>query len=118
MVVIIAILAAIAFAYYQNHMLTVRRVEAQGIMLNIQGLQEQHLLKYTLYESKLSDLGNFESDEYAFSINGATNTTYTITATAKGSQTDDTGCIFMTLNQAGLRCPGADPRCPTHTDCW
>ena len=118
MVAIIAILAAIAFAFYQNHMLTVRRVEAQGIMLNIQNLQEKHLFNYTFYENNLSDLGSFESDDYAFSIKGATNTTYTITATAKARQTDDTGCIFMTLNQAGLKCPGADPRCPTHADCW
>ena len=117
-IAIIAILAAIAFAFYQNHMLTVRRGDAQGIMLNIQALQEKNLSNYTFYESNLSDLGKFESDDYAFAIKGATNTTYTITATAKGSQASDTGCIFMTLNQSGLRCPGADPRCSTHADCW
>lgn len=117
-VAVIGILASIAFATYQYYILSVRRVEAQGIMLNIQSLQEKNQFNYSYYKNNLSDFGNFESDHYTYAIKGATNTTYTITATAKGSQASDTGCIFMTLNQAGLKCPGADPRCLTHADCW
>ena len=117
-VAVIGILAAITFTFYHYSILKARRLEAQEIMLNIQNLQEKHMLNYIFYETNLSYLGDFESKDYTFSIKGATNTTYTITATAKGSQASDTGCIFMTLNQAGLKCPGADPRCLTHADCW
>ena len=117
-VAVIGILASITFATYQYYILSVRRVEAQGIMLDIQSLQEKNQFNYSYYKNNLSDFGNYESDHYTYAIKGATNTTYTITATAKGSQASDTGCIFMTLNQAGLKCPGADPRCLTHADCW
>ena len=47
LVAVLTILAAIAFAFYQNYMLTVRRVVAQDIMLNIQSLQEKHLFNFT-----------------------------------------------------------------------
>ena len=117
-VAVIGILASITFATYQYYILSVRRVEAQGIMLDIQSLQEKNQFNYSYYKKNLSAFGNYESDHYTYAIKGATNTTYTITATAKGSQASDTGCIFMTLNQAGLKCPGADPRCLTHADCW
>ena len=117
-VIIIGILVAISVSIYEYFALKTRRVEGQEIMLTIQKNKENYLASHVIHECTLADLGNFESDDYTFAISGASGTNYTITATAKGGQMGDAGCIFMTLNQSGLRCPGADPRCPTHADCW
>ena len=117
-IAVLGFLAAIAFPFYEFYIREVRRIEGQETMLNIQDLQEKYLANYTTYQRTLADLGNFESDNYTFAISNATSTTYIITATAKGRQVNDIGCIFMTLNQAGVKCPSADSRCPTHTDCW
>lgn len=96
---VIGILAAIAFPAYQDYTRGARRVEGQGGMLNIQLLEEKYRVNHASYEGNLANLGNFVSDFYTFSITGATATSYTITATAKGSQASDTGCTTMTLNQ-------------------
>ena len=118
LVTVVGILGAIITPLYQNYILISRRVEGQGIMLNIHRLQEEYLSTHGFYLPKMSDLGSFESDDYTFALFGDRNKTYTISATAKGSQMSDVGCIFMTLNQAGVRCPGADRSCATRTDCW
>lgn len=118
LVTILGFIAAIAFPLYEFYILKARRIEGQETMLKIQDLQEKYLADYMTYKRVLADLGNFESENYTFALSNATSTTYIITATAKGRQVNDIGCIFMTLNQAGVKCPSADSRCPTHTDCW
>jgi type IV pilus assembly protein PilE len=104
---VIGILASIAYPAYQNYVRKARRVEGQGIMLNIQLLEEKHRVNHATYEGTLANLGSFTSDDYTFATSNATATTYTITATAKGSQVGDTSCTPMTLNQAGTKTPSA-----------
>ncbi len=104
---IIGILAGIAYPSYQDYARRARRVEAQGTMLNIQLLEEKHRVNHATYEGTLANLGSFASNYYTFAISGTTATTYTITATAKGSQTSDSDCTPMTLNQASVK-----------TGCW
>jgi type IV pilus assembly protein PilE len=106
---ILGILATIAYPSYQGYARRATRLEGQGTMLNIQLLEEKHRVNHATYEGTLANLGTFASDYYTFSISGAAATTYTITATAKGSQTRDTGCTPLTLNQAGAKGP---------TGCW
>jgi type IV pilus assembly protein PilE len=106
---VIGILAAIAYPSYQDYVMRARRVDAQGIMLNIQFLQEKYRVNHPIYEGTLANLGSFSSDYYTFVISGSTATTYTITATAKGGQASDTDCTPLSLNQSGARGP---------TGCW
>ncbi|MCM2341279.1 MAG: type IV pilin protein [Rhodoferax sp.] len=49
-------------------------------------------------------LGVTNTSYYTFTIVAAANT-YTITATAAGSQTNDTGCTPLTLTEGGAKGP-------------
>lgn len=106
---VIGILASIAYPSYVDYVRKARRVEGQGTMLNIQLQEEKHRVNHAAYEGTLANLGSFPSDDYTFSISGATATAYTIIATGKGGQASDTGCTPLTLNQAGVKGP---------TGCW
>lgn len=110
-VVIIGILAAIAYPSYLDYLHHSRRIDAQSIMLNIQLLQERYRVNNPTYGS-LADLGSIPSSEYyTFAVSGTSATDYTITATAKSgtSQANDTGCTFMTINQDSTK---------NFPDCW
>ncbi|MCC7276735.1 MAG: type IV pilin protein [Chromatiaceae bacterium] len=102
---VIGILASIAYPSYLDYVRKARRVEGQGIMFNIQTLQEKHRVNNISYEATLANLGSFPSADYDFAISGASGTAYTITATAKGGQAGDVGCTSMTLNQASVKTP-------------
>lgn len=102
---IIGILAVIAYPSYQDYARRALRVEGQGTMMNIQLLEEKHRVNHATYEGTLANLGSFPSNYYTFAISGASATAYSITATAKGGQTSDTGCTSMTLNQANVKGP-------------
>ena len=77
------------------------------------------------YSSPLNDpAANFNSAYYTYAYPGdtVTATTFKITATAKGSQVDDTSCTPLTLEKTldkdGVKCPGIDSSCVTNADCW
>ena len=105
-IAIIGILAAIAYPSYQDYIRKARRIDAQGVMLDIQLQQEKYRVNHVSYGS-LTDLGSFPSDYYTFAISGNTASAYTITATAKSgtSQASDTGCTSMAVNQASAKTP-------------
>lgn len=103
-VAIIAVLAAITFPSYQEHMRKARRSAVQGLMLDTTNRQEQYILDKRLYTNSFGDLSIVRDDFdctttptqctniwYTVTIpvlnNAATPPTYTITATAQaGSQ--------------------------------
>ena len=105
-VAVIGILATIAYPSYQDYVRKARRIDAQGVMLDIQLQQEKYRVNHVSYGS-LTDLGSFPSDYYTFAISGNTASAYTITATAKSgtSQASDTGCTSMAVNQASAKTP-------------
>ena len=105
-VAVIGILATIAYPSYQDYVRKARRIDAQGVMLDIQLQQEKYRVNHVSYGS-LTDLGSFPSDYYTFAISGNTASAYTITAPAKSgtSQASDTGCTSMAVNQASARTP-------------
>lgn len=113
--VIVSILASIAFPSYQQYVRSARRADAYASLLEIELQQEKHRVTNTAYSSSLSSLGvgsTTENGHYDLALSGVSATGYTATATAKGGQTDDTGCTSLTLTLSA----GSISRAPSA--CW
>lgn len=118
-VVIVAILAAIAYPAYTNAITKARRSDGVDALLNIQALQEKYRANNPSYGA-LAEIGaaaNSADNYYAVALANVTATSYTATADGTGgSQSRDTGnpvnCTVLTLtvtaaNPRGVRAPAA-----------
>lgn len=103
-VAIVGIIAAIAIPSYQGQITGSRRNDAKQQLLQLQMQQEAWRLQNDQY-AETAQLGMPASDYYTFNVENASATTYTLKATAKGSQTSDTGCTPLTLNQSMAKIP-------------
>jgi type IV pilus assembly protein PilE len=117
-VAIIAILAAIAMPSYLEHVKKTRRAAVQSFMLEVSTREEQFLIDNRAYVAAANNAAfagalnlavpgaGTDSDVASFYdldvTVGATPPTFTITATAKGSQASDGN---LTLNSAGVKTP-------------
>ena len=107
-VAVIGILAAIAIPSYQSYVREARRSEGTSGLLEMQSLQERWRLNNTTYgtAANLGTVGTLPtSTYYAFTVTANTATAFTLTATAQSSQTSDSGCTILTIDQAGARTP-------------
>lgn len=122
-VTIIGILAAIALPSYQNYIIQTRRVEAQGLLLELSSYMERFFTENGRYD-KLMDGSVSVSLPFSTSPKAATDvvydlqltatttgTTFDLTATPKGNQTSDTRCGTLAINQAGVKCILNGTRC-------
>lgn len=106
-VAVVAILAAIAYPSYTQHVQKGRRESAKAELLSfVQNLERHYAIKYT-YDASLADL----SIPTQIPANGAahynitlnkTATSYTLTATPTGVQSGDK-CGTLSINQAGVK---------------
>ncbi|WP_088332154.1 type IV pilin protein [Lacimicrobium sp. SS2-24] len=103
-VAIIGIIAAVAVPSYQNQITSSRRNDAKQQLLQMQLQQEAYRLENDTYADTAA-LGVPVSDYYTFTVANATATTYTLRATAKGSQSGDSACSPLTLNQSMAKTP-------------
>ena len=117
-VAIIAIIAAIALPSYDNHMRKARRTAAAGLMLDTTNRETQYILDKRQYTNSFVDISTKRDDYDCTTVatkcsnkfydvtitvdNAATPPTFTITATAKGSQTKDGN---LTLDSTGAKTP-------------
>ena len=124
-VVIISLLAGLALSSYGNYIRKARRADAKADLLELAQLIERNYTEsnsfavdaagnaYTLPFNRSPATGRIF---YNLSLNPApTATTYTIQAVPTGSQTDDTLCMTLSLNQAGQRFESGSG---TVADCW
>ncbi len=118
-VAIIGILAAIALPSYQQHVLRTRRVTAGTCLMEMaQFMEKQHSTAMS-YDVALptpscqADLTAFYG--FAFDTGQPTATTYTLTATPTGAQSDDTKCSELTLTHTGVKGITGTGTVP---DCW
>ncbi len=110
--VIISILAGIAYPSYQNSVRKGNRTAAQNDMLEIANRQKQFLIANRSYATKDQlvasgfGLSSDVSPNYDWSITLGTGSapTFTVTLTAKGNQLSDGD---MTLNSIGVKTPAA-----------
>ncbi|QXW28988.1 type IV pilin protein [Aeromonas sanarellii] len=104
-VAVIAIIAAIAYPSFQSGLQRSRRAEAIKGLLSMQLKQEEHRITNPEYvnqasfAAKTSLLGSPSSDYYDFAVSAAGQTSYSLKATAKGTQTGDAACLTMVINK-------------------
>ena len=108
-VVIIGILAAIAFPAYQNYVLRGHRADAQAEMMALSQAMERC---YTLQNTYVGCGNPQDTARYAITIPAGTRdaTSYVIQAVPGARQIAD-ACGTMTIDQAGNVTPDDVPNC-------
>lgn len=113
-VAIIGILAAIAYPSYIEYITKSGRSEGVAAVMNVANLQEQYYLDNRAYATDMTKLGlanPFVTEHGHYSVASAGTGSFTITATAKGSQASrDSTCATITMTSAGVKGPSAE--------CW
>ena len=115
-VAIIGTLAAIALPSYKDYVTRTKRVEAQGLLLELSSFAERFFTETGAYTGVALPFttspreGANTSYTIAFSA-GPTATTFTLTATPTGSQSVDTNCGAQSLDQAGVKCILGGSKC-------
>ena len=111
-IVIIGILAAVAYPSYVQHVVKAKRSAAQSFILEVASRQEQYNLDARQYASTMTILGATSipaevSSSYTVTLaadNSAAPPTYTVTATPISSQlSQDAKCASLTINQSGIK---------------
>jgi len=106
--VIIGVLAAVAWPSYQQYVIRSNRAAAQSFMMTIAGRQEQYLLTNRSYTTTIGTGGlglnapTETSGRYTFAVTNPTTTSYVVTATAVGNQVSDGD---LTLSSDGSKTP-------------
>jgi type IV pilus assembly protein PilE len=118
---IVAIIATIAVPSYQKYTYLARRQGAIADLLKLSLFQERYRITHDSYASEqiikdqnggqlpISTSGNY----YSFNVSGTSATTYTLTATASSTHSQDqdtvsgTPCSVLTLDAQGNKSPAA-----------
>lgn len=115
-VVILGILAAIAYPSYTQYIAKSTRSEAHAALMRLANLQEQYYLDNRTYATDMTKLGlnanPFITENGHYSIASSGTGSFTLTATAQGVQASrDSKCKTLTLTDAGVK--GG-----TSAECW
>ena len=124
-IVIVGILAAIAYPAYNSSVRKAKRTDAQAQMLNVQIAQEKYRANNTQYAANLAAVGITSSSivdgQYTLAtaaIGGSEVVAYTVTATAVGGKdqandkAEGQSCSTLTITVSA----GAETRTPAV--CW
>ncbi len=122
-IVIVGILAAIAYPSYVQYTVRSKRAAAEGFVMGLANRQEQYMLNARQYATTLAELGVTVPEDVSrnYTITEpipvtTTPPTYTITAVPIGGQAaNDTKCGSVSINQAGTK--GASGT-GTAAECW
>ncbi|QIK36826.1 type IV pilin protein [Caldichromatium japonicum] len=113
-VVVVGILAAIAYPSYQMQVAQSRRSTAQACLLELSQFMERYYTTNMSYANATLPNTQCQSDltgHYSFQFSGTPNaTSYTLQAVAQGVQaTKDAGCTPLAVTHTGSRTPA---------NCW
>ena len=136
-VMIVAILAAVAYPSYQNHVMKSRRVDATGNLLSLGQYLERYFTENGRYDqdrggtavslpfTKSPKDGTATFYNLAFTAGEPTATTYKLSATPVGAQAKDTDCGILTLDHTGTKCILNGSKCSNQPanaeavdECW
>ena len=117
-VVIIGLLAAIAFPNYRQYAARAKRNEAKAALLQIATLQERFYLSNNTYTTDMTKLGfaatsNNKSDTGSYNINVgvATANNFTATATYLNSDAEASICLTFQIDGTGTKSSAPDAEC-------
>lgn len=122
-VMIIGILAAIAYPSYQEYVLRGYRSEGMALLNEAAARQERYYSQTNSYVTSDSDIDKLglsassSSGRYELSVSNPDGSGgYLLTATPQGAQTADTKCGDLLLNSRGVRSVGVSGA--NANDCW
>ncbi|MEE2002618.1 type IV pilin protein [Alkalimonas sp. MEB108] len=118
-VVIMAIVATIAYPSYLQFVLKSHRVEATEALLALAAKQELYFSEFRRYSDSLTELGTSEpltlSGRYQLSVQLFDDgMSFVLRAQAVGVQSQDTDCAAFSVNQLGQR----NSAVPYAESCW
>lgn len=122
-VAVVAILATVAYPSYQRFMMQSRRSDAIQGLLSAQLQQEEYRVRTGTYagNGQGSLIGLTNTSYYNFAVVSAAGAsgvpTYSLTATAVGSQLNDTNCRTLSINNADLKTSSSSTGTAS-TGCW
>ncbi len=118
-VVIVSILAAVAYPGYQEFVARAKRNEAKEALLRAAINQERFYLNQTAFATDLTDIGfstnpyTTQSGAYVVTLAAPTPTQdFTVTATYQHGGSEAGKCLTFSITGAGVRSSAPD------ADCW
>jgi len=115
-VVVISILAAIAYPNYQEFTARAKRNEAKAALLRLAINQERFYLNNNSFTLNLAELGFgsaiTETGYYQIEVTAADTSTFTASATYLQGGSEASKCLTFTINGRGAKT--SDPE----TNCW
>lgn len=130
-VVIISILSAVAFPAYRNSVMKSTRSDAKSAVTQAAAMEERYYTQTVpnSYTNDMTKIGTILSDgkNYDISVDMTTGVAgcqvgglfycYTITATARTSQQDDTNCKTLSIDHTGKK-TSTNSSDAVSTGCW
>lgn len=117
-IAIVGILSSIAFGYYGDNVIAANRSEGRATLTQVAASLEKCKSLYGAYNAPECNVGSpVMSESNYYSIDTTTDrtiTTFTLTATPAGTQTNDDDCTSMTLTNTGEK----DGVPATTNECW
>ncbi|MDZ7770754.1 MAG: type IV pilin protein [Woeseiaceae bacterium] len=118
-VVIIGIMATIAYPNYRDYAARAKRNEARAALLQIATNQERHYLQNNTYTADMTDLGfgaasNVVTDtgSYRINVDAASANDFTATATYLNADNEAGKCATFQIDGRGTKTSAPE------TDCW
>lgn len=119
-VVIVGILAAVAYPSYQNQVRETRRADGKSALLNTAQALERCYTRFAAYNNAGCGVAfPIVSTEGYYSITavgGVTAAAFTLAAAPQGAQTSDTECGTLRLTSSGIQ--GSQGVDADANDCW
>lgn len=120
-VAVVAILVAIAVPSYSDAVRKSKRGQAKADLVELAQRAERFRTINGKYDGfwdnvSTSDRNSPRTGDVAYQVTEVeTDTTFTLTATPQGGQANDTRCMTLTLDQAGVK---TESGTGTVADCW
>ena len=117
-VVIVGILAAIAYPNYQEFTARAKRNEARAALLRLATNQERFYLNNNTFTADLTQIVfssspfTTETGYYVVSVTSATPSNFSATATYQHGGSEASKCLTFTIDGRGQKTSGP------YTDCW